>query len=320
MKLKFAAFALLSVLSVHSYAQEIIKTDINVDSRADETNTIKRIQDRVKIGFTIDAAGLVEIVGLVATGPSFNNDWATVASNNNSNSQQTLAFRNLYLRKVFGDTVVEGGALSPEATVGAAGLGASGWMDGVRIKTTTKVGDFKVVAGSLGSFTTPNAFARKFQGNFVEIEMSMKVFDELTVQAAYEHLDDDNYARAGAKFDLKVLGDKVIHLFADALMAVEKNAYNYELGAEMDLLKTLTNKMEHRLDLKVYMSHLDEQLPNRNSMISAFYTSGTRATVQVGGKIDKAGNLNWFARGSFGETNRYDVGVQIKIPTSKKKH
>ncbi|GEM_PF-6596955 len=317
--MKFAVIALLSLLSVHSYAQQIIKTDITVDGRGDQTGTTQRVQDRIRMGFTIDAAGVVEIVGLIGTGPSFSNDWVSVASNNNSNGTQNLAFRNLYLRKVMGNTTVEGGAMSPEATVGSAGLGAAGWVDGVRVKTSTKIGDFKVVAGSLGDFNTPDAFSRKFQGNFIEIEMSKKVFDNLTLTGAYENFNGDNYARGDVKYDLKIVGDRVIHLFADALVDVEKNAYNYEVGAEMDLLKTIVNKYDHRLDLKVYVSHLDAGMTDRSSMVSAFYTYGTRVTAQIGGKLDKAGNVNWYARAAIGQTNRYDVGIQIKIPTGSKK-
>jgi hypothetical protein len=317
--MKFTAIALLSVLCLKSYAQEIIKTDITVDARADETGEVKRIQDRVRMGFTIDAGGVVEIVGLVATGPSFNNDWVSVASNNNSNAHQNLAFRNLYLRKVIGKTTLEGGALNSEPTVGAAGLGSAGWIDGIRVKTSTKVGDFKVIAGSLGDFSTPDAFQRSFNGNFLEIEMSKKVLDKLTLSGAYENLDGDNYGRADIKYDLTILGDQIIHLFADALMDVDKNAYNYEAGAEMDLLKTILHKYENRVELKVYVSHLDSDLGTRNSMISAYYTTGTRVTAQIGGKVTKNGNINWYVRGAFGQSNRVDVGVQMKIPTAKKR-
>lgn len=317
--MKLAIAALLSLLSVHSFAQEIIKTDIQVDGRYDQVGQTSKAQDRIRLGFTIDAGGVVEILGLVATGPSFGNDWVTDASSNNSNNQHSLAFRNLYLRKVLGKTSIEAGALNPEPVVGAAGLGSSGWVDGMRVTTSTKIADFKVVAGSLTGLNTPNAFERKFIGNFLEIEMSKKVFDNLLVQVGYEKLDSDNYARLGVKYDLKIIGDKVIRIFGEALMDVEKQAYNYEVGTEMDVLKTILNKYDHRLDLKVYLSHLDDQLTTRGAMIPAFYTYGTRATVQVGGKIDKAGNLNWFARGSFGQQNRFDVGLQIKIPTKKKK-
>lgn len=309
-------------LASSAFAQSLTDYNIVVDGRHDEiTSTdVQRLQGRVRLGFVIDAAGIVEIVGLASTGNSFNNDWTTVSSNNNSNDHLNLTFRNLYLRKVIGNTTVEAGALSPEPTVGSAGLASSGWVDGLRVKVNTKVGDFKVVAGSLGDFKQPNSFERKFQGNFIEIEMDHKVFENLLTQTAVEHYNGDLYLRENLTLDLKILTDKVFKVFASALYDTERNAMNYEVGAEFDLLKNITNKYDHRLDFKVYYSNLDERIPDRNSMTSAYYTYGPRITTQIGGKIDKAGNINWYTRATFGAdgNNRFDVGIQVKIGKKKK--
>lgn len=172
---KFLAIALL--FSFNSFAQQLTDYNIVVDTRANtltETD-VQKLQGRVKMGFVVDMYGVVEIVGLASSGQSFNNDWNTIQSSNNSNDHVNLAFRNLYLRKVMGNTTVEAGALNPEPGVGSAGLAPSGWVDGVRVKVNTKVGDFKVVAGSLGDFKQPDAFQRKFQGNFIEIAFYRKL-------------------------------------------------------------------------------------------------------------------------------------------------
>ncbi len=278
---------------------------------------VSRLQGRIRIGFTISAAGIVDIVGLASTGPAFNNDWATLATSNGTKDEVTLAFRNIYLRKVIGNVTAEAGALNPEPTVGSAGLAPSGWLDGVRVKVNTKIGDFKVVAGSLGDFKTPNAFAREFKGNFIEIEMDHKFFENVLTQTAFENYNGDAYIREDVKIDLKVFGDKVFKIFADALYDIERKAYSYEIGSEFDLLKTLINKYDHRLDFKIYYSNINENIPNRNNMITAFYTYGPRLSLQVGGKLDHKGDISWFARSSFGAQNRYDVGINIKIPVKK---
>lgn len=316
---KFIAIALL--FSFNSFAQQLTDYNIVVDTRANtltETD-VQKLQGRVKMGFTVDMYGVVEIVGLASSGQSYNNDWNTIQSSNNSNDHVNLAFRNLYLRKVMGNTTVEAGALNPEPGVGAAGLAPSGWVDGVRVKVNTKVGDFKVVAGSLGDFKQPDAFQRKFQGNFIEIEMDHKIFENLLSQTAVEHFNGDAYVRERLNLDLKVLGGKVIKMFGDVLYDVERKAFNYELGAEFDVLKTIMNKYDHRLDFKVYYSNLDSRIPDRNSMTSAYYTYGPRITMQIGGKIDKAGNINWYTRAVIGKdgNNRYDAGISIKLGKKK---
>lgn len=308
-------------LSLSAFAQQSIEVKdpiINIDSRGDHlpSTNVTRLQERVRIGFTIDAAGLVEIVGLAATGPSFNNDWATIVSNG-SKDKVELAFRNIYARKTFGKFTAEAGALTPVATVGAAGLAPSGWMDGVRLKVNTQVGDFKVTAGSLGSFKEPNAFSRKFDANFIEIEMDKILFDKLTTQTAIESFNGSFYVREDMNISVKVLGNRLFKLFADALYDTERNAMNYEVGTEFDLLKNIINKYENKVALKLYYSNINQNIPSRSEQVSAFYTYGGRFTAQLGGKIDKAGNINWYTRAAVGQVNRYDVGINVKIPLKK---
>jgi len=310
----------ISTLSFSALAQIQVKdATINIDSRGDRlpTTDVTRLQERVRIGFTIDVNGLVEIVGLAATGAAYNNDWATVSSNNNTKDNVQLAFRNLYLRKVMGNVTLEAGALTPTVSIGAAGLAPSGWMDGVRVKAHSSIGDFKVTAGSLGDFKQPNAFERKFQGNFIEIEMERKVFDKIVTQTAADVYNGELNIREGVHVDMTALGDRVFKLFAEALYNVTKNAYNYEVGAETDLLKDLVKKYEGRVTLKLYYSDVSDKILGRSEQISAFYTYGPRFTAQLGGKLDQGGNANWYVRTAIGKQNRYDVGISLKIPLKK---
>lgn len=288
--------------------------------QADTRNTnlpdkdTQRGQGRVRIGFTIDAGGVVEIVGIAATGVSFNNNWETFTTNNGQTDNAAIVFRNLYLRKVFGPTQVEAGALTPEATVGDAGLAPTGWVDGVRVITKTKLGNIKVVAGSLGDFKQPNLFKRNFHGNFIEIELERKVFDRLITKTAAQYYNDELYLQEQMSLDVTVLGNKVFKLFANALYDVERSKTTWEVGAEFDLLKNLVGKFEKRLEMKIYYSDVSEDIPLRSDMISAFHTFGPRATVQVGGKINKSGSFTWSARAGWGKTDRYDVILTYKMP------
>ncbi len=308
------------ILSVSSFA-DIIVTDwkLTSDTRYDSIpeKGISRAQSRVKVGFTLDANGVVEIIGIADTGPSFNNDWVSVVTNNNTEDKFRPHLRNLYLRKVMGEVTVEGGAMNPEPTVGAAGLLPSGWMDGVRVKVNTKIGNIKVVAGSLGDFSNPNVFNRKFKGNFLEIEIDRKIFDRILSESAIEYYNGDGYVRQKLAYNVKFLGDRVIKLFAEALYDVERKGLTYEMGAEFDVLKTLANKYENRLELKVYYSNIDSSLPNRSQTITAHFTDGERVTAQIGGRLARTGSVSWFARASVGEIKRFDAGITVKFQKRK---
>lgn len=294
-----------------------IQADNRVTHLPDSDTT--RSQGRVRIGFTIDAGGIVEIVGIAATGTTFNSTWETYYNTNGTTDDAKIVFRNLYLRKVFGKYTVEAGALTPEPTVGDAGNAPVGWMDGIRIIAQTKVGKFKVVAGSLGSFKQPDMFKRDFQGNFLEIEMERKVFDNLISRTAIEHYNQNTYAREQLQLDVTVLGDKVIKLFANALLSVNSGKATWEVGAEFDVLKTILGKFEKRLEMKVYYSDINENLPGRSDTISSFHTFGPRTTVALGGNVTKDGRLSWSTRASYGKTTRYDVVLTYKIPFKVKR-
>ena len=315
------SFLLFSALIFSFSAMAQIKDySILLDSRGDQlpSKDITRLQGRIRMGFVIDAAGMVEIVGLATTGSAFNNDWSTLSTSSGQTEDVNLAFRNLYLRKVMGKITAEAGALSPEPTVASNGLAPSGWIDGVRVKASTQIGDFKVVAGSLGDFKTANAFNRQFKGNFIEIEVDHKFFSSLVTQTAVEVYNGDAYVREDLKLDLKIVGDKMFKLFADGLYDVQRNAMSYELGADVDVLKTITDKYDQRLNMKLYFSNVNANIPYRSPTLSGFYTYGPRTTIQLGGKFDHQGNINWYTRASLGQQNRFDVGVAIKLQGKKK--
>lgn len=306
--------------SFFSYSQEILDIDFSLDQRYSKDDNRERLQSRVRIGFIFGAGG-VEIVGLATTGETFESEWATYYNSNGSKGGSNLAFRNLYIRKANEKYSIEAGALSPEPIIGAAGSNPNGWVDGVRVKVNTKVGEFKVVAGSLGSFDQPNMFQRNFDLNFMEIEVTKEFFDKLMTTTAVERYNGDFYLRESVELDLDILGENLIKVFGSALVDFERNAATYEIGAEFDVLKTLFNKFEKRLQFRFYYSDINERIPDRQGTISTFYTYGPRLTFEARGKINDEGTLNWFARTSenFDGKRRTDVGVTYRIPLNGKK-
>lgn len=277
-----------------------------------QTNETKA-QERIRIGFVLDANGIVEIVGLMESG-NYNTPWATVVSDKPFKDQVPLAFKNIYLRKKIGPATISAGALPSDYEVGGAGTNTTGWTDGVEIKVNSEVGDFRVIAGSLGNYGTGNFFERKFSANFIEIEMSKKFFNALITKAAAQSYNNEVYVKGNLELDIKFLGDRVFKLFANALFDVERTAMNFEVGAEFDVLKTIIGKYEKRLELKTYFVNLDQNIPDRSKMIPLFVAYGPQGVIHLTGKIDKNGVLSWFIRGAAGAEARVDAGLVLKFP------
>jgi hypothetical protein len=295
---------------------EIMKLDFDLGARhVHNLDTQReRIQGRVRVGFTVDADGLFELIGVASTGENFDSSWASVSDSTSKVSTPTLAFRTLYLRKIVGGTQLEAGAMTTEATVGEGGLPPGGWLDGIRVKTQTRIGQIKVVAGSLGSFDEPNMLKRKFRGNFVELELEKELFEDLLAQVGIQSYNNETYLRNRFEAKLKIFGSKVLKLVSDGLYDLERGALSYDVGAELDLLKLLFDKFDGRLEVQIYHSKLDERMPERAGTISAFHTYGERWSLHLAGRLDKKGRLNWYHRRSMGKTDRHDTGITLKIP------
>lgn len=315
---------LLILFTFSAMAEDPIKEmNLDIDSRwvvnTEGYDRRERLQGRVRVGFTVDANGLFEIIGIAATGSNFDGAWGTITDTNQTKAGRQIVFRNLYLRKTFENVTVEAGAMNAEPTIGAGGLAPSGWMDGVRVSVDTNIGDFKVVAGSLGGFDEPNAFKRKFKGNFIEIEMDQTVFDRLLSETGIQHYNDDIYLRQNLSTELSVLGGRVLSLFAGALYDFKREALSYDVGVEVDVLESIFGMFKDRLQVRVYYSYVDEEMPLRSETLSSFHTYGPRVSVHLSGRIDRRGYFNWYYRASEGRTDRQDVGLTLRIPLQRQR-
>jgi len=309
---------LLLCLTSNAFAQ-LKDVNVTIDSRYDrienEDHTLaqNRIQDRVRIGFTYDVFGKFSIVGLAATGPSYGNDWNNIYNfNDQTVGKPNLFFRKLYLQKMFGPAQIQLGSLGGIDSIGSAGIGSSGWVDGLNMNIKRNNESLNVRIGSLFDQNNPNVFTRQRKVNFAEIEVSKKYFENLLVRAGYEHYRDD-FLKGKMNIDIKVVGKKVITLLADVLYDVQQNAYNYDVGAKWDVLDTFMEGHKNYLNLDVYYSHLDPKLNFRNSMYSAYFQDGNSTVFKLSGKIDKKGKLNWMVRDALGKKNRFDAGLTLKL-------
>lgn len=289
---------------------------LNLDQRFDDLSdrAVDRYQGRIRVGFALDLLGLVDLVGLAATGPTFNNDWSTLAQSGTPHDSLALAFRQVYLKKTFRGQTLKLGAFEPLPTVGAGGLAPTGWMDGAQAQFHASWGDVRITAGSLGNPKLPNVLDRKFQSNFLEVELSRTLFDELATETAVQVWEDGVFVQERASLFLRVLGEKILKISGETLVRINQEmAANAEVGLEWDALKSLLHKFDKRLELRVYESYLDNRLKSRSDLVSAFYIPGLRTTIHLQGKIDAGANMVWIARTSFGNELRTDLGINIRL-------
>lgn len=323
--MRFLVLFTLLLSQTWSRAHADSTLDVQLGTRAthinEPTGIENRLQGRIRIGFVVDVAGIVEIVGLADSGNNFNSPWVNVYSDAPVVEQQKLlAFRNIYLRKMIGPATIKFGSFNPDPQVGSAGQTTSGYFDGLQVKVNTQVGAFKVIAGSLGNFNQSNLFERKFLGNFIEIEMSHTFFESLLTKTAIQNYNGNFYIQEKLQLDLKLVGDRVLKIFANALYDIERQAFNYEVGTEFDVLKMIFKKYENRVNLKLYFVNMNSNIPDRTQMIPSFHSHGPLVVSHISGNIDKNGLISWFIRGAAGpDSYRVDAGLQFRMPQLKAK-
>jgi hypothetical protein len=284
--------------------------------RGEEGIVQNRVQDRVRIGFTFDANGYFQLVGLLESGPGYGNDWTNIydfkADENKFNPN--LFFRRLYLKKMFGQkTEMRLGALEGIESTGAGGLASSGWVDGIQLMHNRGGFNYNIRVGSLSDVANPNVFSREHQLNFIEVEMSKKFLKKIMVKAGYEHFQD-HFVRLGVDFDSKILAREVITFVGHVLYDVNNQGLNFDFGVKGDVLKAFNESFANYIKLDLLLSRTDTKLHFRNSLYSAYYQDATTVNIGFSGQFDKKGHYRWFVRDSLGlKESRLDVGLGLSF-------
>lgn len=314
-----------TVTSFSNVTTEIMDIDFDLDTdvgvRYDSQPGIskERMQQRIRMGFTLDYRGTIQLIGLVSTGNDFDSDWQTIYDLNSDDTRLNSPkpfFRQLYAQMKFKGGRVQLGAIPPiKNKTSATGLDKSGWIDGVRVERYFgREGVIEIVAGSIGDVENPNVFSRDRDLDFFEIEISEKLFERVFGEVKFEHFKGRNFLQGTMKYDLPILGNKLVSFAAEYIQDINQNSANsYSVGAETDLLRLLNNALEGRLEVGAKFVYVDKSMGERGRLNDSFYIFGQHFEFNLAGKLTKSGNLKWFSNYYLGQEKRFNLGIQLKF-------
>lgn len=291
-----------------------------VETRYDDQEDENRQQNRVRLGFTYNINGQFKLISVASTGSNFTSDWNTVFSDDpDFKYQSSLNLRQLYLQYDSNGSKVQLGSI-PTIKKDAAinGLDKSGWIDGVRIqKNYADSGVIEIVAGSITNLNEPNLLQRSYSLNFFEIEISQNLFNELNGSLKYEHFLQTDFLKAELKYDWEIFGDKVLKISSDVIKNLQTNGTSSSITTKLDLLSTILNKYDKKLELATSFIYVDNKFGERAQLSDGSFGTGFQFRTEVKGKINN--NLSWFANVLLSNEKRFNVGLRYQFNKKVKK-
>lgn len=294
-------------------------------------SSFNRAQNSVVFGFTITPKGVVDLVGMIQTGAPYGKKWNTVVDFNDHGKDQletTLYFKQIFLQKSFNTfgfpTTAQVGILGSNQKIGTqthvgpvTAIGTNGWSEGARVSLQTRLGDVSLTGGSISDPNQPNILKRDRELNYVEIQLSRKVFDALTFEASGGKYDGAFFFRGAAEYDVTLVSEHMIKLIQEAFYS--EGSFNYATSFSTDLGAFFEKRLAGRVNLDLRYSYISPNSNFRGNTMNDLVLKGHVLSTALYGKVDKTGRLNWFAAKDFLDVKRVQAGLTWKFKGGNKK-
>lgn len=240
----------------------LFESDTRVRFKGDE----KDVAQMFKMRFAYDIKdGNWVILGTVRTGESFNSAHDSVYDLEESDfNAPNVSMTHLYARgydvALSGDVLEFGSMPTKQGIAETTALSPEGYIDGVRYKVRTALGDLQVVGGSLPEDGgDPNMFTRDRELNYFEVRFNRHFLDvlaaeELEVQAGVQVQGDDVYLQEAIKATYQIYGGRILDLIQEGLVQ-DNGEFKASVGVDFDLINMITGWDTNPIGLRVNLKH-----------------------------------------------------------------
>jgi hypothetical protein len=290
------------------------------------------IQQSVVFGFTFSPGGKFDIVGVLQTADGYTKRFGTVINfNDQSKNNYTLTphFKNLYLQKFIqlsADKKVQlqAGELNSNQKVGTTtfvgpntAIGTSAWVEGARMSLISKHGTLSVTGGSMYDVTTADLIRRDRRLNYVEVQLSKDVFNQVALEASGGAVNGEAFMRFATQEQLKLIGEHVLTLVQEGFVNLKQGEGSSAFTASADLGEFVKADFKGRLNLDLRYAYNNVKTGIRGTSMNDLYLKGHIFSVGLYGKVNKKGTLGWFSGYDFGDQSRFQSGLNFKFRKNK---
>ncbi len=153
--------------------------------------------------------------------------------------------------------------------------------------------------------------------NYLEVQVSKKIFNALAVEASAGKYDGEAFFRGAAEYELTLVSEHIIRLVQEAFYS--NRNLNYSTSASTDLGAFFDKNLTGRVNLDLRYSYLAPDSEFSGLRMNDLTLKGHVISTALYGKIDKAGRLNWFAAKDFLDIKRTQAGLIWNFKGGNKK-
>ncbi len=220
---------ILGLSNDSALSQEEVELSLDITSRLKNDNEQLKLQSFIRLKLQVTIEEGVELIGIGATGPSFNNKYLTLYNSESGTPSDTEFYLpQLYLQYNSENFGIALGALEMRKDTEAiiTPLYSSGFIDGGRVSIGRDEADWKATAtlGSINDVTVaqPNFFQRSLDlGNYVETVFHLKPWEDAKLELGYEKINGENYYHG-------ILSHEFEQILNRSLKVILENIYNQE--------------------------------------------------------------------------------------------
>lgn len=302
----FFGFNLLFVSPTYSVElQAKLDTQLRFDDRSGRH---ERYQYRVRFypSIILDDDKMWSFNAFAATGDDFSSSHNTL----DDGKADLFYLRRAYLRHENDQGKTEIGILPTyKGRVSSTGLSKDGWIAGIRHVANFSYGKFEVVLGELGDNRASRALDVSDDLNYVELEYSGKLSQQMSIEFSFERLLSSNFVTGEVRYQTV----SEVTYAAELIDKAGTNDFKFVASTE----KTFDGYSQE-WEVFAYYSYVSDNFGARAELTEDFLATGHGVAIELESSFSFASPqlvpLNWFAKFEAFEGNtRVQLGFKYGL-------
>lgn len=302
--MKRTVLCLALLLSQNSNAVEF-STKLNSEVRFDDrSGQPERYQYRFRVfpSLHLDDAKKWSVNGFAVTGDDFASSHNTI----NSTSTDYFYLRRLYMRYQDGEDKTELGIIPTyKGRVSSTGLAKDGWIAGLRQVVAYEQGKLELVIGELADTRASKALSAPSDLNYVELEYSAKIDDQLSYETSIDHVLKHNYVRAEIRYktqqDIKYAFEVIGRLDNQHSKIVLSTDFTFNLAGQ-------------EAEMFAYYSYVGQDFGARAELTEDFLAAGHALALELTSSFSAIPKLEWFTKfEGYKGNSRFQLGLKYSF-------